>query len=227
MSKHIAIYPSVMCSKPWDLKDYLEVFDEVGVDGIHFDVMDGHFVPNITLGTGDFEVIRSLTDIPMNIHFMVEKPETIIQYFDLKENDMCSFHPEATRLPYSLLKSLRSKNIKAGLAISPETSIDYIENCLDVLDFVLVMAINPGFAGQKMVPGHLAKLAKIKKIVDTADHKIELIIDGNTTFENAKLMLKEGADGLVVGNSSIMKLGPKNFAELYNRYLNELNEGIK
>ncbi len=223
MSKHIGIYPSIMCSKPWEIKDYINVFEKVKIDAIHFDVMDGHFVPNITLGTTDFETIRSLTDLPIDAHFMVEEPEKIIPYFDLKENDLCSFHPETTRQPYRLLESLRSKRIKAGLAISPGTSIDYIENCLEVLDFILVMAVNPGFAGQKMVPDHLSKLAKIKKVAEKAEHKIEIIVDGNTTVTNAISMLKAGADSLVVGTSSMMKYGPEKFEESYRLYLDEIS----
>ena len=137
---------------------------------------------------------------------------------------MCAFHPEATRQPHSLLLSLKSRNIKAGLAISPATSIDYIENCLDVLDFILVMAVNPGFGGQKMVANHLSKLEKIKALADKAAHKIEIIVDGNTTLENAKLMLKAGADSFVVGNSSIMKDGPEKFQENYKLYLERLQK---
>ncbi|MGI6509352.1 MAG: ribulose-phosphate 3-epimerase [Erysipelotrichaceae bacterium] len=223
MSKRIGIYPSIMCSKPWEIKDYIKVFEKVGVDAIHFDVMDGHFVPNITLGTGDFEVIRTLSDLPIDAHFMVEEPEKIIPYFNLKENDLCSFHPETTRQPYRLLQSLRNKNIKAGLAISPGTSVDYIENCLEVLDFILVMAVNPGFAGQKMVPDHLKKLAKIKEVTDKAAHKIEIIVDGNTTVPNSISMLEAGADSFVVGTSSMMKYGPEKFEESYKLYLDEIS----
>ena len=180
-------------------------------------------MPNITLGTGDFEVIRTLSNLPIDAHFMVEEPEKIIPYFDLRENDLCSFHPEATRQPYRLLQSLRNKNIKAGLAISPGTSVDYIENCLEVLDFILVMAVNPGFAGQKMVPDHLKKLAKIKEVVDKAAHKIEIIVDGNTTVPNSISMLEAGADSLVVGTSSMMKYGPEKFEESYKLYLDEIS----
>lgn len=224
MSKHIGIYPSIMCSKPWELKDYIEEFEKVGIDAIHFDVMDGHFVPNITLGTGDLEAIRSLTDLPLDLHFMTEEPEKIIPYFKMKENDLCSFHPETTRQPYRLLQHLQSKKIKAGLAISPGTSVEYIENCLEVLDFILVMAVNPGFAGQKMVPSHLSKLAKIKEITKKATHKIEIIVDGNTTVPNSILMLKAGADSFVVGTSSMMKQEPEKFEESYHQYLNEISK---
>ncbi len=224
MSKKIGIYPSIMCSKPWELKDYIKTFEEVGVDAIHFDVMDGHFAPNIALGTADFQTIRALSSLPIDAHFMVEEPEKIIPYFDLKENDMCSFHPETTRQPYRLLQSLRSKGIKAGLAISPGTSVDYIENCLEVLDFILVMAVNPGFAGQKMVPDHLKKLEKIKNITKKTSRSIEIIVDGNTSVSNSILMLESGADGFVVGTSSLMKHGPEKFKENYKSYYSEISK---
>jgi len=222
--KHIGIYPSIMCSKPWDLKDYIKEFEETKIDAIHFDVMDGHFVPNIMLGSAYFNAIREITTLPIDVHLMCEQPEVFIPYFKLQENDMCSFHPETTRHPYRLLQQIRSMNVKAGLAISPATTIDYIENCLNVLDFVLVMAVNPGFAGQKMVPDHIEKLKKIKALVDKADHKIELIIDGNTTAENTKLMIAAGADGVVAGTSNMLKYGPEKYRECHDAYLNEIQK---
>jgi len=227
MKKHIGIYPSIMCAKPWELKDYIKLFEETGIDGIHFDVMDGHFVPNIMLGSDDFNAIRSITKLPIDVHLMVEKPERFIPYFDLKENDRLCFHPETTRHPYRLLQQIQSMGLKAGLAISPATSVDYIENCLEVLDFVLVMAVNPGFAGQKMVPDHLDKLDKIKKIVDKANHKIELEIDGNTTAENSIKMLAHGADSFVAGTSNMLKLGPEKYKECHDNYINALEKGDK
>ena len=222
--KRIGIYPSIMVAKPWEIKEYIKHFEEVDVDAIHFDVMDGHYVPNIMLGTNEFKAIRSVTYLPIDVHLMVKQPEKFIDYFDLKENDMCSFHPETTDHPYRLLQNLKTKGVKAGLAISPATSLEYIENCMHVLDFVLVMSINPGFAGQILTPDHLNKLERINYLVSKADHKIEIIVDGNTNIENTKKMMKNGATGVVSGTSYILKNGPDEFIKRFNEFNEEINK---
>ena len=218
----VTIYPSVMCCKPWDLKDYIREFEANGIDGIHFDVMDGHYVPNIMLGMDDFNAIRSITDLPIDVNYMSTEPENFFPWFDWKENDRVSFHPEVSIQPYRLLMAIREKGLKAGYAMSPGIPLGYLEEALPLLDFVLVMTVNPGFAGQKLIPNALEKIARIREIVDKADHKIELVIDGNTTVENARKMLEAGADGLVTGTSSMLKQGPEQFSECYRNYMDSI-----
>ncbi len=206
--KKVAIYPSVMCCKPWELREYVAEFEKNGIDGIHFDVMDGHYVPNIMLGKDDFDAIRSITDIPIDVHFMCIEPENFFPWFNWKPNDKVSFHPEACKQPYRLLMAIREKGMKAGYAMSPGIPLGYLEEALPVLDFVMFMGVNPGFAGQKLIPNGLEKIARVREILDRADHHIELVIDGNTTIDNARKMLAAGADSLVTGTSSMLKQGP-------------------
>lgn len=220
--KNITIFPSVMCCKPWDLLDYLRAFEQAGITAIHFDVMDGHFVPNIMLGASEFAAVRGQTDLPIDVHLMCVEPERFVPYFDLKAGDWLSFHPEACRQPYRLLESLRSRGIKAGFAFNPGTPIQHIEECAKVLDFVLVMAVNPGFAGQVMVPDHLDKLARIRDMIADCNPDIEIIIDGNTTPENAKRMYDAGATGFVTGTSSMLGQGAEKFPTLYREYIEAL-----
>ena len=215
----VTIYPSIMCCKPWEMKDYIKEFENNGIDGIHFDVMDGHYVPNIMLGKDDFDAIRSITDIPIDVHFMCVEPENFFPWFNWKENDRVSFHPEVCKQPYRFLMNIREHGLKAGYAMSPGIPLGYLEEALPVLDFVIFMGVNPGFAGQKFIPNGFEKIARIREIVDKADHKIEIVVDGNTTVENARKMLEYGADGLVTGTSSMLKNGPEYFAECYRNYM--------
>lgn len=220
----IGIYPSIMCAKPWQMKEFVELFEKNGVTSIHYDVMDGHYVPNIMLGSAEFNALNSIAKMPIDVHLMVEEPEVFIDYFKWKENDMCCFHPECTKQPYRLLQYIKSKGVKAGLAISPAVSTDYIVNCLPAIDYILFMSINPGFAGQVMLPNALEKLARVSEICKQADHKIEIIVDGNTNIENARKMIAAGATGLVTGTSSMMKDGPEAFEECYNNYIKAIND---
>ena len=222
--KKVAIYPSVMCCKPWELREYIAEFEKNGIDGIHFDVMDGHYVPNIMLGKDDFDAIRSITDLPIDVHFMCIEPENFFPWFDWKPNDKVSFHPETCKQPYRLLMAIREKGMKAGYAMSPGIPLGYLEEALPVLDFVMFMGVNPGFAGQKLIPNALEKIARVREILDRADHKIELVIDGNTTIDNARKMLAAGADSMVTGTSSMLKEGPEKFAECYRNYIESVVE---
>ena len=214
----VDIFPSIMCVKPWEYKPYIGAFEQVGIPAIHFDVMDGHYVPNVMLGTDDFNAIREATEIPIDLHIMATEPDGFVSYFDLREGDRCSFHPEVALQPYRMLDNLRKRGIKAGLALSPGVPVSYLEECLSVTDFVMVMAVSPGFAGQTMVPDHLDKLRRLADIACRADHPIELVIDGHTIPENARKMLAAGATGLVVGTSTLLRGGAENFAQNYRTY---------
>ena len=217
--RKVNIYPSIMCAKPWEFRQFIEEFEKGGIEAIHFDVMDGHFVPNMTLGVGDFNAIKEISKLPVDAHFMVNEPEKFLEYFKFEEGDTFSFHPETSEDPIALLKTLREKGIRAGYAISPDTSTKYVEDALEYLDMVIVLAVYPGFAGQKMLPTHLDKLQSIRDICDKADHKIEIIVDGNTTAENTKKMIENGADGVVAGTSSLLKYGPETFDKYYHDYM--------
>ena len=220
----IGIYPSIMCSKAWYVKGFLEAFEKVGVASVHYDVMDGHYVPNIVLGTPTFNDIHEVSSLPIDVHLMCEEPEKFVDYFKFKEGDMCCFHPECCKQPYRLLQYIKSKNVKAGLAISPAVTLDYVKNCLPAIDYVMFMAINPGFAGQKMLPNAIDKLKELSELCKQADHKIEIIVDGNTIIENAKKMVAAGATGLVGGTTLKVHENPEAFEKGYYEYIKAINE---
>lgn len=224
MNQKVIISPSIMCCAPSEMEPYIREFEKCGVDTIHFDIMDGHYVPNVMLGVRDYQAIKRLTQIPVDIHLMCTAPDAFIDIFKPQAGDWISFHPETARHPYRTLQKIRDLGCKAGIALSPGYPIECIREMASVLDFILVMAVNPGFAGQKMVPDHLDKLARIKAMVEAAGRDIDIIIDGNTIPENAKKMLDAGATGLIVGTSSMMKYGPTRMAECYDTYMKALAE---
>ena len=219
----IKISPSIMCCKVEEFYDYCRLFDTLDIPFIHFDVMDGHYVPNCALGTSQYNDIKRISKLPIDLHFMVTNPEEFIEMFDVKPGDRVAFHPETSKHPYKLLQSLHSKGIKAGLALNPGTSLSYIEELIDQVDYILDMTINPGFGGQTIVPTGLEKIKRIRTFLD--DHNkpdAEILIDGNTVIDNAKKMYSNGADVLIVGPSTLMK-GPDRFEELYKQYKAEVD----
>lgn len=224
ISRDLFIAPSVMCAKPWELLPYIRAFEAAHVGAVHFDVMDGHYAPNIMLGVSEFDAIRSVTDLPLDVHLMCIEPEKFVAYFQLREGDRLSFHPEACRRPRQLLQDLRARGIRAGYALSPSAPVACAEEALDALDFVMAMAVNPGFAGQTMVSDHIEKLRRLRAVLDRADRRIELTVDGNTSIENAREMLRAGATGLVAGTASLMREGPDSFVRLYRAYLEALSD---
>ena len=223
MNQKIIISPSIMCSTPSDMEAYIRAFEEKGIDTIHFDIMDGHYVPNVMLGVRDYQAIKKMTDIPVDIHMMTTAPDVFIDIFKPQPRDWVSFHPETTWHPYRLLEKIRSMGCKAGLALAPGYPVEVVREMISVLDFVLVMAVSPGFAGQKMVPDHLDKLTRIKQIIAESGKEIDIIIDGNTNAGNAKKMIAAGATGLVVGTSSMLR-GLDTFPQAYDDYVRAIAE---
>ena len=224
MDRKIIISPSIMCSTPSNMEAYIREFEKVGIDTIHFDVMDGHFVPNVMLGVRDYQAIKRMTDMPVDIHLMSTAPDVFIDYFNPQPGDWVSFHPETINHPHRLLQKIRSLGCKAGIALSPGTSVEYVQNLADVLDFVLVMAVNPGFAGQKMVGGHLDKLRRVRAVLDAAGKQIDIVVDGNTNAANTILMIQAGANGFVAGTSSMLNDGPEAFEGCYRAYMEEISK---
>lgn len=218
---NVKISPSIMCCNTFEYEEYIEKFEKVGVDYIHFDVMDGHFVPNIMLGTNIYKHIKSNTNIPLDIHLMVKNPEKFINLFEVNENDIMTVHFESTRNIYSVLTKIKEKGCKVGIAVNPGTPAYAIEEVLNIVDIILVMTINPGFAGQKIIPSMIDKVAKIRKIINKNNFNTEIMVDGNTTLENAQRLLNAGANIFVVGTSSILKPNI-NFFKVYNSYLSTL-----
>jgi len=189
-----------------DYKNFVEeirILEKIGVNYIHFDVMDGHFVPNFTLGPDLLKVIRSITDIPIDIHLMIEKPENYLDIFETGKEDIITIHQESTFHLQRVLSSIKYKGSKAGVAINPATPVLMIKHVLCDVDVVCIMTVNPGFAGQKLVPDTLEKIKELKEIIIEKGLNIEIEVDGNVSFENAKKMKEMGADIFVAGTSSL------------------------
>ena len=198
------ISPSIMCADFLKLEKYIEDFEKCNVDLIHVDIMDGNFVPNFTLGTDFVKRLKSITKIPMDIHLMIEKPETKIDWFDFGEGNYVSVHYEATRHLNKTISMIKNKGAKAMVALNPATPINVLESILDDIDAVLIMTVNPGFSGQKLVESTLKKIKNLRNFLDKEGYEnIEIEVDGNVSFENAKLMNEAGANIFVCGTSSI------------------------
>lgn len=196
--------PSMMCASLFEIKKYIGVFESNNIEYLHIDVMDGSFVPNYTLGTDYIKQIRKLTWIPLDIHLMIERPEDKIDWFDIKPNEYVSIHYESTPHVQRAIDKIRSCGAKPMIAINPATPISAIEYLSDDINAVLVMTVNPGFAGQKLIPQTLKKIEELKKWLKSISRDdIEIEVDGNVSFENAEKMRKAGADIFVAGTSSI------------------------
>lgn len=200
------ISPSMMCADFMNIRPVLETFEKTGIEYLHIDIMDGQFVPNFTLGTDYCKLVKKNTSIPLDIHMMVENPETKIEWFPIGEGDYVSVHAESTRHLQRVLSLIRSKGANPMVAINPATPLSMIENVLDDIDGVLVMTVNPGFAGQKLVHATLQKIKKLREYLDLHGYEeVDIEVDGNVSFENARKMREAGANIFVAGTSSIFK----------------------
>lgn len=200
------ISASMMCVDFKDVKKDLQALSDAGIDYLHFDIMDGEFVPNYALGPCMLNNLREATSIPYDIHFMVEKPEQKLEFFDLKEGDVVSIHAESTQHLQRTLANLKKRGIVTGVALNPATPINVLEYILDVIDFVLVMTVNPGFAGQIVVESTLGKITELRTYLDERNYSnIAIQVDGNVSFENAVRMKKAGANNFVAGTAGLFR----------------------
>jgi len=197
------ISPSMMCADFLNLGNDIKIFEEFGIDYLHIDIMDGIFVPNFTLGADYVKKIKQVTNIPVDIHFMVDKPEDKIEWFDFGENDYVSFHCEATCHSHRVLQKIKARGAKVMLALCPATPLCVLEELYTELDGVLIMTVNPGFAGQALVGTTINKISKVRNLYP----KLEIEVDGNVSFENAVKMRAAGADIFVAGTSSVFAQG--------------------
>ena len=177
MSSKIA--PSMMCVNFANVESDIRQLEQAHVDYLHFDIMDGSFVPNFTLGPDFAKAIRQLTDIPFDIHLMVQNPERHLDLFDMRENDLVSIHVESTMHLQRTLQRIKDAGVKAAVALNPATALSCLEYVLDDIDAVLIMTVNPGFAGQKLIAATLDKIADTRKYLDDKGYPaIEIEVDG-------------------------------------------------
>lgn len=199
------VSPSLMCVDLMNVQRDVEILDKAGVDYYHIDIMDNHYVPNITLSPDFVKGLKKITKTPLDIHMMIEEPESMIHQMDcVDENDILCIHYESTIHPQKALAAIRGMGAKAGLALNPGTPICVLEDLLPDIDMVLCMTVNPGFAGQKLIPATLNKITRIRNFLDENGYpETKIEVDGNVSFENAVKMHEAGADIYVAGTSSI------------------------
>ena len=203
---HGIISASMMCADLVNLKDTIRVFEEEKVEYLHIDVMDGEFVPNFGLGVDYIRALRSLTSIPLDLHLMIRNPEYKLQWIGIKDTDIVSIHYESTYQVQRALDWLEPYGCKRFLAINPATPIYSIEEVLDYIDGINLLMVNPGFAGQKIVPSTLKKAEKLVNLLkENKKDDIVVEVDGNITPENGEILRKIGASMYVCGSSSIFK----------------------
>jgi len=198
------ISPSIMCVDFLKLESALRQMEQGGIEYLHVDIMDGSFVPNYTLGTDFVKALKKATAIPLDIHLMIDDPEAKLDWFRFGEGDYVSVHAESTRHLNKAIATIKAHGAKAMVAINPATPLCMLDSVLDDIDGVLVMTVNPGFAGQKLVESTLKKIRTLRDRLDQSGYAhIEIEVDGNVSFENAKRMNEAGANIFVAGTSSI------------------------
>lgn len=206
MLKEAKISASMMCADLVNLRETIRIFEKVGIDYLHIDVMDGEFVPNFGLGSDYIRGLRELTKIPLDIHMMVASPEYKFKWVGIQSTDTVSIHYESTTQIQRALDWLTEFGCRRFLAINPATSIYVLEEVLDYIDGINLLMVNPGFAGQKIVSSTIKKAERLVKFLsDRGKQHIEIEVDGNITFENAKILRNIGANMFVAGTSSVFR----------------------
>ena len=197
----IKISPSILSADFSKLGNEIKDLEKANADLIHIDVMDGHFVPNITIGPEVISKLRKYTSLPFDVHLMISPVDKFIPNFAEAGADIITIHPEATDNLSASIKKIKSLNKKAGVSLNPETSIDKVMPVLEMIDLVLVMSVNPGFGGQKFMKETLEKVKSLRKHIDSRNLKTQIEIDGGINFENSKIAIMSGVDILVSGTT--------------------------
>ncbi|MCS4486222.1 ribulose-phosphate 3-epimerase [Staphylococcus americanisciuri] len=194
------IFPSLLSADFLTLQDEILALEKADVDGLHFDVMDGQFVPNISIGFPILEAVRRGTTLPIDVHLMVANPETYIDAFCEKGADKVSVHVEATPHIHRALQKIHAHGKEAGVVLNPGTSIEAIRPVLADVDFVLIMSVNPGFGGQAFIPSSLDKIRALNALREEQDLAFRIEVDGGVNAETAQQVVEAGADWLVAGS---------------------------
>ena len=199
--KNIQISPSILSADFSQLGSEIKRLEEGGADMIHVDVMDGHFVPNLTIGPPVIKALRNQSSLKFDVHLMISPVHKYIDAYANAGADIITIHPEATENLEDSIKKIKELKKKVGVSLNPETKIDVIINFLDKIDLVLIMSVNPGFGGQKFMPEVLTKIKDLKKIQKDKNLNFDIEIDGGINFDNCKIAIEAGANILVSGTT--------------------------
>tara|TARA_B100000282_G_C31738517_1_gene494938 strand:- start:152 stop:817 length:666 start_codon:yes stop_codon:yes gene_type:complete len=212
MDKKIKIAPSILAADFSKLGEEISAITEAGADYVHVDVMDGHYVPNLTIGPEVIKDIRKCTKIPFDVHLMITPVNPLLEEFIESGSDIVTFHPEAEDDPLATVKIIKSLGCKVGISLNPSTKINVLNKLIEEIDLILVMTVVPGFGGQSFMHDQLEKIQNIRTLIDTSGKDIELEVDGGINFETSRLAINAGANVLVAGTSTF-KGGKDNYAD--------------
>ena len=213
--------PSLMCADFSKLQDEVEKLDKAGIDIFHIDFMDGSFVPNFGMGLQDFDMVRASTQKKVDVHLMIQNPSKYVEMFATRGADIIYIHPEADQQAARTLEDIRKLGNKAGIAINPGTAVETIFELLPLVDYVMVMTVNPGFAGQKYLEYVNPKIEKLIKL--GADFDFEVMVDGAVSLEKIRKLSENGVSGFVLGTSALFGKKEK-YKEIISKIRNEKME---
>jgi ribulose-phosphate 3-epimerase len=200
-ARRVVIAPSLLAADIARLREEVAAVEAGGADWLHFDIMDGHFVPNLSFGPGVLKALRPHTRLPFDVHLMIAPVDPYIATFAAAGADHVLLHPEAGPHLHRSLQLVRSHGMRAGIVLNPATPVEVIAWVWDVIDIVLVMSVNPGFGGQDFLDSQLPKIAAVRAMIDAAERPVALAVDGGITPETAPLVIAAGADTLIAGTA--------------------------
>lgn len=193
--------PSLLSADFGHLADQVRLAEEAGADYIHIDVMDGRFVPNITVGPLVVRAVRRVTGLPLDVHLMIEEPERYIDAFVDAGASILTVHQEATRHLQATLAAIRTRGVRAGVSVCPATPVSTLEELADEVDLLLIMTVNPGFGGQQLIPSTIGKVRRARRLIEHWGRAVELEVDGGVNSQTAPELVAAGADVLVAGSA--------------------------